>query len=898
MHAGRVVLLVLLLSALPSVPTAAASPAPPPVVTVCHKPGTTAQQTLTLPAPAAQQRITEGDRPGPCHVDVTPVIDSTRAVTANIGDSGGTLAVSTASGASMSLQIPARALDAPTSISATPIVSLAGAPAGIGLIGGLQLGPDGTRLSRAAHLTLTLPAGVSTKQVVGFGYSAAGQDFHLVPPLITGQQVTISLVHFSGAGIAIADAKFCASPPVSVTSSSDAIEQVDCILLRAGNDPTKISHADQVQAANILEAWIRAVVRPSEDSARKCIAATSCTSSGDLLSTALQEFVTFETFFSSVVESFFADAHALVEPDSQDLAKALSTDLTNYLARLEEECRNKTGIEEKKAVLKEMLLWEARADHASYLLQVPITTTCDLCAGLLREIADNVLIGPSKAKLEVGQSVTITATFYSGCLNAITDRLPSWTSSGQGSIATVTSSGRVFGLAPGTATITASLDGISESATVEVIPAARVPTAILILPGAPNAEYDLQPGASMQLTAVVLDQNGAVIPGQVVTWTTSDPTVASIDVSGRVVALGGGQSTIGAHASNVSTYVLVVVQTVSRIDLLTLIPLQPLPGQPIRMRLGATLQLIPFLYDQNGAPIASPVDWTSSNSSVASVSTRGLVTALSAGNARITARSGGASAFIDVSVRLPHRLTLAFSGDGAAKLLGYVETELETSTLQDRICPPTCVFDILDGTQLQVWIGEANDPFFGFATAAPPLYPGENTEYVLTAEGCPADLQWFYRWYCSFATSGSDLVVSFSVGVAQVSITGSCSLLADPFAGSDCVPWAQGNATLPPGAGIRGYNDTRSTAISCGSWVLVTVTDDAYCARPGFSSPLSSTFSMPAGAVFGPISLSGQLVGGWVDVVQDAPSSAVTRFPSEFHGFVSFSRYFEIFFVP
>ena len=40
----------------------------PPRVTVCHKPGTPAQKTMTLPQPAVDAHLGHGDIPGPCPV--------------------------------------------------------------------------------------------------------------------------------------------------------------------------------------------------------------------------------------------------------------------------------------------------------------------------------------------------------------------------------------------------------------------------------------------------------------------------------------------------------------------------------------------------------------------------------------------------------------------------------------------------------------------------------------------------------------------------------------------------------------------------------------------------------------------------------------------------------------
>ncbi len=49
-------------------------PAPPVKETICHKPGTTAQETLTLPHQAAERHIEEhGDTPGDC-IDSSSIV--------------------------------------------------------------------------------------------------------------------------------------------------------------------------------------------------------------------------------------------------------------------------------------------------------------------------------------------------------------------------------------------------------------------------------------------------------------------------------------------------------------------------------------------------------------------------------------------------------------------------------------------------------------------------------------------------------------------------------------------------------------------------------------------------------------------------------------------------------
>lgn len=69
------------------------------------------------------------------------------------------------------------------------------------------------------------------------------------------------------------------------------------------------------------------------------------------------------------------------------------------------------------------------------------------------------------------------------------------------------------------------------------------------------------------------------------------------------------------------------------------------------MVVGATQQLSAKLYDRNGNLVTtSAVTWSVSPSAVATISQGGLLTAVAAGTARVTATSGSASAFVDVLI--------------------------------------------------------------------------------------------------------------------------------------------------------------------------------------------------------------------------------------------------------
>ena len=81
----------------------------------------------------------------------------------------------------------------------------------------------------------------------------------------------------------------------------------------------------------------------------------------------------------------------------------------------------------------------------------------------------SVSVSPATPSVTVGQTVQLTATAYDANNNVLTGRAVTWSSSNTG-IATVSSSGVVTGVAAGSATITATSEGKSGTASVTVTP--------------------------------------------------------------------------------------------------------------------------------------------------------------------------------------------------------------------------------------------------------------------------------------------------------------------------------------------------------------------------------------------------------------------------------------------
>lgn len=77
---------------------------------------------------------------------------------------------------------------------------------------------------------------------------------------------------------------------------------------------------------------------------------------------------------------------------------------------------------------------------------------------------------------------------------------------------------------------------------------ARSPSSLVVEP----SSAVVNEGDTFQLTATVYDQNGGVIPGAVVGWSSDDTGVATVDSSGLVTGVAHGSCTITATSGPLS----------------------------------------------------------------------------------------------------------------------------------------------------------------------------------------------------------------------------------------------------------------------------------------------------------------------------------------------------------
>lgn len=165
-------------------------------------------------------------------------------------------------------------------------------------------------------------------------------------------------------------------------------------------------------------------------------------------------------------------------------------------------------------------------------------------------VVTTVTVSPSNPSIQTGATATLSATVKDAQGNVMAGQTISWSSNSTG-VATVNSAGVVTGVAAGSATITASCAGKSGTATVTVTsapPPTPVVTTVTVSP--PSAS--VVAGNTVTLSASVKDQQGNVMTGQAVNWSSNNTAAATVNSSGVVTGVAAGSATITATSSGKS----------------------------------------------------------------------------------------------------------------------------------------------------------------------------------------------------------------------------------------------------------------------------------------------------------------------------------------------------------
>ena len=238
------------------------------------------------------------------------------------------------------------------------------------------------------------------------------------------------------------------------------------------------------------------------------------------------------------------------------------------------------------------------------------------------------------------------------------DKTLTWQSSDP-SVATVDQDGNVTGVSPGQAVITGtSSNGKSDTCTIKVS-AVHVQSVTLN-----KTELTLKIGDTDSLTAVAEPEDA---DNRNVTWSSSDSSVVSVDADGSIKALKAGTAVITASAQDngkSASCTVTVIQPVTGVHL---------DETSFNVQLDFTGSLIATVEPSDATN--QNCTWSSSDSSVISVDSNGMLTVHKAGTADIivTTEDGGYTAVCRITV-LSELSQLSFASHELTLETGETET--------------------------------------------------------------------------------------------------------------------------------------------------------------------------------------------------------------------------------
>ena len=273
---------------------------------------------------------------------------------------------------------------------------------------------------------------------------------------------------------------------------------------------------------------------------------------------------------------------------------------------------------------------------------------------------------PESAMVEKGESITLPVVYGTDDAPAVTPETAAtgesaetdeklakaaskltveWTSSDE-SVATVDATGMVAAVSAGEADITASVTDSEMSAVCKVT--VKVAAKDITVPD--NLDVKLNDGNETTVEATVSPADATDVK---VSYTSTDEAVATVDKDGRVQVLQPGECDItttlmqdGEKVTEKTTHVKAFYEVES-------ITLDSNEG---KLTVGNSHTIKATVAPEEVAA-ETTIEWSSSNEKVATVDSNGKVTAVSSGNATITATAGEESANYEVTVEQPKKVT-------------------------------------------------------------------------------------------------------------------------------------------------------------------------------------------------------------------------------------------------
>lgn len=206
-----------------------------------------------------------------------------------------------------------------------------------------------------------------------------------------------------------------------------------------------------------------------------------------------------------------------------------------------------------------LILGMAACSSSVTTANTPTTTTAPVttATGTTAPTLSSIVVTPASpvANVEVGstQQFTATGNYSDGSTTDISSKV-TWTSSDT-TVATIDSNGVATGIAVGNTNITASLSGVTSPAVTLTVMVPIPPlSSIAITPVSPDNSTNLKIGSTQRFIATGTYSDGSTANiSSVVSWTSSDTAVATIDSDGLATGVAAGNTNITAARSGVTS---------------------------------------------------------------------------------------------------------------------------------------------------------------------------------------------------------------------------------------------------------------------------------------------------------------------------------------------------------
>ena len=225
----------------------------------------------------------------------------------------------------------------------------------------------------------------------------------------------------------------------------------------------------------------------------------------------------------------------------------------------------------------------------------------------------------------LGDTVRLTARVLDANGHPVEDVVVDWVSNDV-SVVSVDDSGLVTAIGEGMTSVLATSGPALGSVDFSV----EQQAVAVQLSSAPDTLRSL--GNTFQLTATGLDANGHVTGSTAFVWTSADESVVAVSHAGLITAVANGTTDVTATVQDGSASASVSVTVAQRARNVRIAEVVD------SLVVGSTYQLAATAYDGNQHVVANAsFEWSSSDESVATVDSKGVLAARDAGSVKITA---------------------------------------------------------------------------------------------------------------------------------------------------------------------------------------------------------------------------------------------------------------------